>query len=133
MKETLPWLGNDTEPVKVCDHDLPLPHNHVMEFLGCKAICINIRGTIPTNPHDTLCQFDTNYLPNIFYLLKIVCTLPVTSCSCELSTSSLKLLRIYARYRVGQKWLNGLALHCRTETDHDLDRFSRKPILNLIS
>lgn len=48
--------------------------------------------------------------PNIYKLLKILATLPVTTCSSERSFSTLKRLKTYLRNSTGQNRLNGLAL-----------------------
>ena len=88
-------------------------------------------GVMPRRPSETLVQCDYNYFPNIHTLLKIVCTLPVTSCSCERSISGLKRLKTYLRSTMGQERLNGLAMmhfHYDVDIDHDavLDMFARK-------
>ena len=43
-------------------------------------------------------------------LLRIICTLPVTSCECERSISVLRRLKSYLRSTMGQERLSGLAL-----------------------
>jgi hypothetical protein len=48
----------------------------------------------PSTLKDTLNIYDRDRFPNIFVLLQIACTLPITSCSCERGASSLKRLRI---------------------------------------
>ncbi len=47
---------------------------------------------IALNPCETLKECDANALPNIFTLLKLFATLPLSSCSCERSGSSLRRL-----------------------------------------
>lgn len=131
MKETPQWLEHATELAKIYNHDLPSPHNLDMEFLCWKAKWDKHEGAIPTKPHDSLLQCDFNYFPNIFTLLKIVCTVPVTSCSCERSISGLKHLKTYARSTMGQERLNGLALMhfnygMEIDCDEVLDNFARK-------
>lgn len=75
--------------------------------------------------------YDPTYFPNVHTLLRIVCTLPVTSCSCERSISGLKRLKTYIRSTMGQERLNGLAMmhfHYEIDIDHDavLDMFARR-------
>ena len=69
--------------------------------------------------------------PNIHRLLRLICTLPVTSCECERSISVLRCLKPYIRSSMGQERLTGLALlhiHYDMELDLDdvVDIFSRK-------
>lgn len=67
----------------------------------------------------------------IFDLLTIMATLPVTTCSCERSFSSLKFLKNYLRNSTSQNRLNGLAL-AYIHSDYSisvtevLDEFSKK-------
>ena len=65
----------------------------------------------------------TTMFPNIGVLLKIACTLPVTSCECERSASALRRLINYMRASVGKKRLSNLALmHIHYDKDIDLDK-----------
>ena len=90
--------------------DLPSPQNLDMELICWGAKWDNHKGEVPNKPADTVLQCDSNYFPNIATLLRIVCTLPVTSCSCERSISGLKQLKTYLRSTMGQARLNGLEL-----------------------
>ena len=88
-------------------------------------------GELPSKPKESLVHCDYNYFPNIHTLLRIICTLPVTSCFCERSISGLKRLKTYLRSTMGQERLNGLAMmhfHYDLDIDHDavLDMFARK-------
>ena len=62
------------------------------------------------------------YFPNVNTLLRITCTLPGTTCSCERSISGLRTLKTYLRSTMGQTRLNGLALlqfHYAMEIDYE--------------
>ena len=48
--------------------------------------------------------------PNIFAALKILGTIPVTSCECERAISVLRRLKTYLRSSMTQERLNGLAM-----------------------
>ena len=61
-------------------------------------------------PGKALAHSDGDFFPNICVLLKIMATLPVTSCECERSISMLKLLKTPLRSTMGQDRLNGLAM-----------------------
>lgn len=65
---------------------------------------------IPKNALTALkvCQFDL--FPNIYILLKILCTIPITTASVERSFSTLGRLKTYIRNQCGNVRLTGLAL-----------------------
>ena len=55
--------------------------------------------------------------PNISVLLQIACTIPVTSCECERSVSTLRRLNNYMQVSMGKDRLSYLALlHIHYET-----------------
>ncbi|XP_029348102.1 52 kDa repressor of the inhibitor of the protein kinase-like [Acyrthosiphon pisum] len=53
---------------------------------------------------------DEDLFPNVYKLLKIVCILPVTTCTSERSFSSLRRLKTYLRSTMTENRLNGLAM-----------------------
>ena len=55
-------------------------------------------------------QCDEERFPNIFRLLKIGCTLPITSCTYKRSFSTLRRLRNWLRSSMGCTHLSSLAL-----------------------
>ena len=79
-----------------------------------------------------LCSFDT--LPNIFTLLKIFATIPLSSCSCERSGSTLRRLNTYLRCTQTQDRLSALALiHSHYETDIDIDSICKLYVENILA
>jgi len=62
----------------------------------------------------TVIQFlqfcDEDLFPNIYKLIKILCILPVTTCTSERSFSSLRNLKTYLRNTISEDRLNGLAM-----------------------
>ncbi|XP_068703325.1 52 kDa repressor of the inhibitor of the protein kinase-like [Montipora foliosa] len=84
---------------------------------------------IPEKIANTLKSVDPVSFPNIFTILKILATIPVTSCSCERSISCLRYLKNYLRATMGEERLNGLALmHAHRDIPLDLDE-----IINLFA
>ena len=86
---------------------------------------------IPSSPAEALPYANESMFPNIHCLLRIICTLPVTSCECERSVSVLRCLKTYMRTTMGQERLTGLALlHINYSLELDLDEifniFARK-------
>lgn len=74
----------------------------------------------PTTALEALNECQSQLFPNIFYLLKIYATLPVTTCTAERSFSTLKRLKTFLRNSTGEERLNGLALmsvHRRFDLD----------------
>ena len=77
------------------------------------------------DPHKTLkfsnaMQYFSQHAYTTCYI--IVCTLPVTSCSCERSFSDLKRLKTYLQSIMGQERMNDLEI----DNDAVIDMFARK-------
>jgi hypothetical protein len=68
------------------------------------------KDELPKNALDTLNECDYNIYPSIFFLIKVLTTLPVTTATPERSFSTLKRLKTFLRNTTGQNRLNGLAL-----------------------
>ena len=67
-------------------------------------------GTIPHNIASTLKAVCFDELENIKVIVRILGTLPITSCECERSISSLRLLKDYKRSTMVDERLSGFAL-----------------------
>ncbi|XP_041362001.1 uncharacterized protein LOC121377971 [Gigantopelta aegis] len=68
------------------------------------------RNDRPQSCSRAIKECDAKLYPNLHVLLQIVCTLPVTSCECEISCSVLRRLNTYMRASMGQERLSSLAL-----------------------
>ena len=64
----------------------------------------------PASCAQAIKECDARMYPNIFKLLKIACTLPVTSCECERSASTLRRLNTFMHASMGEDRLSSLAL-----------------------
>lgn len=64
----------------------------------------------PNNILEYLDVCDSLIFPNVYKLIKILVTLPVTTCTAERSFSTLRRLKTYLRNTMSQNRLNGLAL-----------------------
>lgn len=62
-----------------------------------------------TNAIEILKICNPDFYPNVYKLLQILVTLPVTSCEAERSFSSLKRIKTYLRNSTSETRLNGLA------------------------
>lgn len=91
--------------------DIPFPRLLETEFQRWRTK--HLRSP-PQERAETLNQAlrscDEHDFPNIFTLLQIACTLPVTTCETERSNSQLKLLKTYLRSTMTEKRLTSLAL-----------------------
>ena len=64
----------------------------------------------PSSMQEALEKCDSTFFPNIKRILVISSTFPVTSCECERSISTLRLLKTYLRSTMHQDRMNALAL-----------------------
>ena len=73
------------------------------------------KGCLPDNVSSTLKAINFPGFENIKVALRIIGTIPVTSCECERSFSALRPLKNYNRSTMVEERFNGLALmhvHC---------------------
>ena len=91
--------------------DLPCPLVFEEEFAIWKHKWKDVPAKeCPADLMASLQHADKMLFPNINCLLRILCTLPVTSCECERSISVLRHLKSYMRANIGEERLTGLAL-----------------------
>ena len=77
---------------------------------------------LPGSCATALKQCDEGEFPNIFTLLKILSTLPVTRCECERSFSAMRRLNTYMRCTMSENRLASLALmHIHYDMQIDLE------------
>ena len=81
------------------------------------------REDIPDSIDATLEQTDKDAYVNIYTILQILITIPISSASSERSISTLRNLNTYLRSTMVQDRLNGLALmHAHREMELDLEQ-----------
>ena len=83
------------------------------------------------NLSQTLLHVNSRSYPNIYTALKIMAVLPITSCTCERSASSVRLLKTYLRSTMSQERLNGLVTiythnDIKINIDEVIEKFARK-------
>ena len=91
---------------------------------------LTYNGELPENISNTLKQISFPGFENIKVALRILGTIPITSCECERSFSALRRLKDYTRSTMTGERLNGLALmyihrDIVPDTEKVVDRFSR--------
>ncbi|CAI6357245.1 unnamed protein product [Macrosiphum euphorbiae] len=80
------------------------------------------------NAINILNNCNSDLFPNVFKLLQILVTLPVTSCEAEISFSTLKRIKTYLRNSTSESRLNGLAA---LNIHYDIDVKSEEVIQRL--
>ena len=82
--------------------DLPSPELFHMELKRWKNCYTSVPADLrPASPAEAIKDCDPTMFPNISVLLQICCTIPVTSCECERSFSTLRHLNNYMRASMG--------------------------------
>ena len=97
-----------TDLVDLYKDDLPSPQLFSSEFQRWKIMVQN--GRIAADScASSLKACDPDDFPNLYILLKIAATLPVTTCECERSISTMRRLK-YMKCTMGESRLSSLAL-----------------------
>ena len=129
--DLLDFYGNDLISVVSFDAELDLWQQKWLTELDL--------ATTLNTPSKALQHTDSDFFPNIEVLLKIMATLPVTTCECERSISMLKLIKSPLRSSMGEERLNWLAMlyhHQNVQltpeevVDEFANRHPRRMILN---
>ena len=114
------------------EQDMPSINNISHEVDNWESFWLNFpKDKLPCGLSDTIKLTNPVTFPNITAVLRILATLPITSCSCERSASAIRLLKSYLRSTMSQERLNGLA-SLFTHKDIDvpvhkvIDLFSKK-------
>lgn len=97
------------EAVTLFSDDMPSPHMFAVEFQRWKEMCRTLAQP-PTTLAATIKICDADIYPNIFSVLTISCTWPVTTCECERSFSGLRRLNTYLRSSQTSERLDALAM-----------------------
>ena len=86
---------------------------------------------LPDSPINALNECDSRLFPNISTLLRILSTIPVTSCEAERSFSALRRIKPFLRTTMAEDRLNGLTLlhihrNISINVDDAVDQFAGK-------
>ena len=111
-----------TELVKLYNNDLPSPELFEQEFSRWKQRFENVECR-PDSCASAIKECDEAFFPNVSTLLKIACTIPVTSCECERNASALRRLHNFMRTSMTEGRLTSLALmHIHYKHPVNLDK-----------
>ena len=116
--------------VRMYQDDLPSPSIWEAELHRWKISWQHHTGDLPDTAAEALKLCNDCHYPNVHTLLQIVCTLPITTSTCERSISVLRRLKTYLRATMGQERMSQLALiHIHYNFDLDIeqiiDKFAR--------
>ena len=127
------WKAEFKEFLSAYESDLPNPRIVEAEMDIWETHWRRYVGVLPDRISSVLrlCKEMELTFPNIYCRVKILGTIPVTTCECERSISSLRRLNTYLMSTVREERLNGLAaLHVHNDIPVDLekiiDNFARK-------
>lgn len=110
-----------TSVLEMYSSDLPSPELFDQELGHWKHMFMNGEER-PDNCLDALKKCDPCLFPNIYILIQIACTIPVTSCECERNASAVRLLHNYMHCGMSEDRLTSLALlHIHYTHEFDLD------------
>ena len=125
------WLVGFSRFVKKYESDLPEYRYLATELEMWSERCRQIEGPPPLTVQDLLPYVDNLSFPNILTAFKIFATIPVTTCTCERSISTLRRLKTYLRNTMTESRLLGLALlnvhrEINLNIDAVINRFAMK-------
>ena len=89
---------------------MPSPHLIKKELELWKHYWISEKNISPNNVINTLKSVDFDAFPNIKEALKILATLPITSCECERSFSGLRRVKTHTRTTMSDERLSNLSI-----------------------
>ena len=112
---------------KFYEADLPNPLGLCAELELWEKFWTTYQGSLPDSAASTLKALGFEGFENIKICLRILATLPLTSCECERSFSALRMLKTYNRSTMVEDRLNGLALmRIHQEIEPDVEEVINK-------
>ena len=103
--------SNHLDHLKFWDPDLPYPKSLPSELRRWQHLWVNgDTSELPQNLIQTLGMCDVDAFPNIYTLLLIGCTLPVTSAEAERTFSLLRRIKTYTRSTLTEEHFSDLAV-----------------------
>ena len=100
--------------------DMPFPLQVKEELILWEKYWSTIKTDLPTNISETLNAINVAAFPNIKTALRILATIPITSCECERAFSDMKFIKSSLRSTMSQGRLNGLCLmNCHLDKTPD--------------
>ncbi|XP_057290939.1 52 kDa repressor of the inhibitor of the protein kinase-like [Hydractinia symbiolongicarpus] len=104
------WKSKFKRFVDFYKSDMPNPLALESELELWEKFALDYQGTRPETIAQTLKSINLSLFTNINVAIRILATIPITSCECERSFSSLRRLKDYCRSTMTEDRLNGLSL-----------------------
>ena len=113
VEKTQEWKPKFIEFCNTYENDLPSPvslraETEVWEYTWIMKK--NGGKNIPDTIQSTLKDMDHDMFPNISVAMMILAVVPVTTCECERSVSTLRRMKNYMQTTMKEDRLNGLSL-----------------------
>lgn len=103
--DVLEFYGDDFNPERLILH-----RNMFLDIAKQKNFNVNSLNDIFSVASSDECSNFSELLPEFYKFLRMIHTIPVTSCTCERSFSNLRRLKTYLRSTMSQKRLNNVAI-----------------------
>ena len=122
------WKDNVREFCDYYRRDIPNVAGLEAELVMWERLWIDrqnrgVAADIPDRVSEALAVVDQQAFCNIYTILQLLATVPISSATCERSISTLRYIRTYLRNNMTQDRLNGLALMYVHRDKHiDLDQ-----------
>ena len=127
VEKGLDWKSRFLQFAEFYNEDMPNPIALKSELDLWERYWLLNKEDCPNNVSATLKAVQFKGFENIKVALRILGTLPVTSCECERSFSSMRRLKSYTRSTMGGGRLNGLALmHVHKDIVINIDKVINK-------
>ena len=98
------WQIHVNNLASIYHGDLPAPLSLQTELHCWKHKWIHVKtDDLPDNPIEALNKCDSRLIPNISTLLRIMSTIPVTSCEAKRTFSALRRLKPFLRMTIGRE------------------------------
>ena len=125
------WAEHFSRFLQKYKDDLPEPDLLEMELRMWKLFCMHSKDPLPDSIEELLPLIDRHTFPNVLTAFRIFGTIPVTTCSCERSISTLRRLKTFMRSTMEEKRLTSLALlnvhrEIHLDVEKVIDRFALK-------
>ena len=125
------WQTHVNNLASLYQGDLPAPLSLQTELHCWKHKWIHVKtDDLPKSPIEALNKCDSRLFPNISTLLRIMSTIPVTSCEAECTFSALRRLKPFLRTTMGENRLSSLTLlqvhrNIAIDLEDAVDRYAR--------
>ena len=122
------WKDNVREFCDYYTRDIPNVAGLEAELVMWERLWIDrqnrgVAADIPDRVSEALAVVDQQAFCNIYTILQLLATVPISSATCERSISTLRYIKTYLRNSMTQDRLNGLALMYAHRDKHiDLDQ-----------